>query len=185
MSTTIIGIDNGFDGGIAHIYADGRAIATVMPTLNFTAAPRKGKKHDRTVREYDEGAINELLLGFDNTNSFAFIEHAQAQSRYDPQLKRHVPQGSVTNFNTGFGFGLLRGMLAARMIPYQIVRPQAWQKVMFDGMTNTADTKTLSAIVAGRLFPDLDLRKSERCRTPHDGKTDALLIAEYGRRLRS
>ena len=31
-----------------------------------------------------------------------------------------------------------------------------------------------------RQFPNVDLRKSERARKPHDGKVDALLIAWYG-----
>ena len=40
-----------------------------------------------------------------------------------------------------------------------------------------------SIIAAGRLFPSIDLRRSERARVAHDGKAEALLIAMYGRRL--
>jgi len=181
MSTTIIGIDPGYNGGIAFL-GDATQVY-VMPTIQYTAPPRKGRKHDRIVREYDEGVIVSLLGGLGPNNAFAFIELSAAQSRFDVKLKKHVPQGAVTNFNTGFGFGLLRGMLAAMQIPYQIVAPKVWQKAMFGGLASQ-DTKAMSTIVAGRLFPGVDLRKSDRCRVLHDGKCDALLIAEWGRRTR-
>jgi len=32
------------------------------------------------------------------------------------------------------------------------------------------------------LFPDIDLRASERCRVLNDNKADALLIADWARR---
>lgn len=35
---------------------------------------------------------------------------------------------------------------------------------------------------AQELFPDVSLLASDRCKRPHDGLADALLIAEYGRR---
>jgi hypothetical protein len=44
------------------------------------------------------------------------------------------------------------------------------------------DLKAASIRVAMRLWPSVDFRRTERCRKPHDGMTDAALIAEYGRR---
>ncbi len=47
------------------------------------------------------------------------------------------------------------------------------------------DTKTKSILAASRLFPRVDLRRTARSKVAHDGLTDALLIAEFGRRLRT
>jgi hypothetical protein len=44
------------------------------------------------------------------------------------------------------------------------------------------DTKNTSYNAARRLFPNIDFRKSERCKSFDDNKVDATLIAEYARR---
>ena len=41
-------------------------------------------------------------------------------------------------------------------------------------------TKEMSLVSAQRLYPGADLRASTRCKKPHDGIVDALLIATYG-----
>jgi hypothetical protein len=45
-----------------------------------------------------------------------------------------------------------------------------------------ADTKKTAKLVAKRLWPGQDFTKSARAYQPHDGKCDAALIAEWGRR---
>ena len=57
------------------------------------------------------------------------------------------------------------------------VRPAKWKKE-FSG---TSDKNT-SIEVAKRLFPGVDLRRTERCTKDHDGKAEALLLAEISRR---
>ena len=44
------------------------------------------------------------------------------------------------------------------------------------------DTKSTSINAARRLFPNIDLRKNERCTKTDDNKVDSLLMAEYARR---
>jgi hypothetical protein len=44
------------------------------------------------------------------------------------------------------------------------------------------DTKQRSVIAAQRLFPNVSLLPTPRCKKPSDGIADALLIAEWGRR---
>ena len=80
------------------------------------------------------------------------------------------------------GFGILIGLVTALGLPFQIVPPQKWQKSLFVGLPLKQDTKEKSAIIAMRLFPGVDFRKSSRARKPADGLTDAACIAEYGRR---
>ena len=44
------------------------------------------------------------------------------------------------------------------------------------------DPKPTSINAARRLFPNIDLRKNERCKKIDDNKVDSLLMAEYARR---
>lgn len=101
---------------------------------------------------------------------FAVIEHVGAMPG----------QGVTSCFSFGESFGWLQGVLDAMLIPYELVRPQKWKKEF----SCTSDKNT-SIAVAQRLFPGVDLRRTPLCRKPHDGKAEALLIAEYARRIRS
>lgn len=47
----------------------------------------------------------------------------------------------------------------------------------------TRDTKAMSILAAHRLFPGVSLLRTDKCKKPDDGMSDALLIAEYGRRV--
>lgn len=86
-------------------------------------------------------------------------------------------QGVTSMFNFGLNFGWIQGVLQANGIPYELVTPQKWKKEF----SVTADKNTAIS-VAGRLYPEVDLRRSERCTKPHDGICEALLMAEYAKR---
>lgn len=90
-------------------------------------------------------------------------------------------QGVSSMFKFGNTYGKIQGVLAAKHIPYELVTPQAWTKVMLAG-ENKDDKKNRGKLVAQRLWPELELRENERCRTVHSGMADALLIAEFMRR---
>ena len=113
----------------------------------------------------------------------------------------HSIYGSSAKATFSFGEikGLLRGLLIATGIPYQLVQPKIWQKeiwanedmvvdykkVTVKGVEQTrkdVNTKQTSFKAARRLFPNIDLRKTERCRNFDDNKTDSLLMCEYARR---
>lgn len=101
-----------------------------------------------------------------------YIEKAQAMPK----------QGVSAMFNYGMGFGRLLGWIEARSIPYTMVPPQTWTKEIHRGCTGK-DSKAKSLQAVQRLFPTAELKPTERCRKPHMGLVDALLIAEYGRRI--
>lgn len=110
-------------------------------------------------------------LGYIDTEHykvFCILEHVGAMPG----------QGSVSMFNFGANFGFIRGLLSANQIPYELVRPQKWKKAF----SCTSDKNT-SIEVAKRLFPNIDLRRTPKCKGPHDGICEALLMAEYGRRI--
>ena len=87
-------------------------------------------------------------------------------------------QGVTSTFNFGKGFGIILGILEAFNMRYSLVRPQTWKS----NIGVTADKKT-SVRKAQLLFPDTSLLPTPRCRVPSDGLAEALLIAEYGRRV--
>lgn len=102
------------------------------------------------------------------SRTLIFIEKAQAMPK----------QGVSSTFNYGTGFGRLIGWCEALGLPFELVTPQAWMRVMHAGTTGT-DSKARSLQAAQRLFPGVSLIPG-KCRKPHMGLVEALLICEYG-----
>ena len=168
VNKAYIGIDPGKQGGIVINY-DGSVIkAHVMPVIG---------------KEYDLKSLFKILKDTSMFNCYCVLEDV------------HAIFGSAagSTFDFGYGLGLIEGILTACEIPYTKVAPKAWQKKMFEGVplitkpsstkkTMVTDTKKMATIAAQRMFPTFDLRGTEKCRTPHSGVVDALLMCEYSRR---
>ena len=86
-------------------------------------------------------------------------------------------QGVTSMFNFGKNVGYIEGVLETLGISYQLVPPQKWNKEFSLG-----SDKKQSIEVCKRLFPDISLRRTDKCRTDDDGMAEALLMAEYARR---
>ena len=86
-------------------------------------------------------------------------------------------QGVTSTFNFGENFGWIQGVLDSFGVSYELVRPQKWKKEF----SITAD-KNSSIAVCKRLFPDVSLKRTERCMKDDDGMAEALLLCEYARR---
>lgn len=131
----------------------------------------------------------ELMMLHETKDVFAIME--DVHSLYGSSAKSTFSFGEIK--------GLLKGMLIATGIPYQLVQPKVWQKEIWinqdmvftykkvvvkdvEQTRKDVNTKQTSINAAKRLFPDIDLRKSERCRNIDDNKVDSLLICEYARR---
>lgn len=100
--------------------------------------------------------------GQENGGVFALIERVHSMPK----------QGVASSFKFGANYGFLRGCLVTIGIPFEEVTPQRWQKFM--GCMTRGD-KNVSKRKAQQLFP--------RLRITH-AIADALLICEYGRRVR-
>ena len=85
--------------------------------------------------------------------------------------------GLVSTFSFGKSAGFIEGVLSAFDIPYQLVPPSVWKKEF----SLTSD-KALSIKVCKRLFPDVSLLPTERCRKDSDGIGESVLLAEFARR---
>lgn len=86
-------------------------------------------------------------------------------------------QGVVSMFSFGQSVGYIKGVLESFRIPYQEITPQKWKKEF--GLNSE---KAASAEVCRKLFPEVSLLATPRCKKPHDGMAEALLMAEYARR---
>ena len=113
----------------------------------------------------------------------------------------HAIFGSSAKATFAFGEinGILKGLLMANKIPYHLVPPKTWQKEIWDNKdlvityktinkkgkdvsVKDINTKQTSINAAKRIFPTIDLRRTEKCKNIDDNKVDSLLISEYGRR---
>ena len=86
--------------------------------------------------------------------------------------------GIVSMFNFGKNAGYIEGVLSALGIPYQLVPPAKWKKEF----SLIGKDKQASIITCRKLFPELDLKRTERCRTDSDGLAESTLLACYAMR---
>lgn len=104
----------------------------------------------------------------------------------------HSLYGMSASSNFNFG-GIKHAKIALSTMAgfdTKLVSVRNWQKAIWEpddivivkGKNRYKnDTKTTSLNAAKRLWPDADLRKSNRAKKWHDGIVDAALIAEYCR----
>lgn len=157
----LLGIDPGLSGAVVALCDYGVSFYDA-PTIEV--AKGKGKK-----REYDVAAMRAILCEHDLTKCFAVLERSQA----------FPDQGAVSNFTTGHGYGLWRGLLVGLGIAYETVHPRTWKGAMgLDG------DKAKSFLLAKQLFPGVaDQFKKPKGRVDSlDGRAEALLLCEWARR---
>ncbi len=156
MGHFIVGIDPGLSGAVARI-DDNAQWVNDTPTMSVVSA-RKLK------RRYSIPGMVELLAG---DVAFVVIESVHSMPG----------QGVASSFSFGYGLGLWVGIVAALRIPYEMVTPQRWKGVMMDGQGKEKDAARYRA---QQLFPAI---ADQLARKKDDGRAEALLMAEYGRRM--
>lgn len=164
MQPCFLGIDPGLEGALCLLSAEGAIVGLYdMPIL-------KGKRSS-----LDEGALVEMLEAM---KSISGIQCAVLE------IPHCMPGQRVTSTATQWeGVGMLKMGLASLRIPRRYVSPKDWQKVQFGGLPKGLDTKKRALEVALQRWPlDRDTFFTPRGRHL-DGRTDALLIADYARRI--
>lgn len=157
--TRIIGVDPMDHGAFAWLDDDGCLICVDMPVVKIS----------KTRFEVD---IDGLIQT---------IRESRAQKAYVEKMQPMPMGGGNANFKRGGYSYLLRGLLHAAGVSLVEVPPKDWQK-MFGIRTNKDwDTKAQSYQVASRLYPLYDFRTVRGAIL--DGRSDAALILEYGRRV--
>ncbi len=153
--TIYAGIDPGKTGAIALIYPDGEVEFTDM-----------------------DKAMDDLTKLLDSSR-FEYVTIEEQSSR--------PSQSSSATFTHAQDYGYVLGVLAALLIPHELVRPQRWMRHF--GITAAVGAteaekrrhaKKLHMAKAKALFPKAELYGPRGGAL--DGRADALLIAEFGRR---
>ena len=88
-------------------------------------------------------------------------------------------QGISSTFRFGEEYGYIKGVLEAHDIEYYTAPPVTW-KALYGLLKGS---KQDSIELAKKLFPDVNLIPEGR-RIESDGMAEALLLAEFGRRIR-
>tara|TARA_R110000803_G_scaffold210835_1_gene284171 strand:+ start:41068 stop:41580 length:513 start_codon:yes stop_codon:yes gene_type:complete len=163
----ILGIDPGSDGGLC-ILEDGVIIKT-MSTPNFKDC--NGNKIIDTYKVGDFISENEV--------DHIFIEDVHAI--YGISAKN--------TFNFGRNVGMIEGLILAFGYELNKVKPKVWQLKpwrsvpMIKDENGKKDNKIRSLLALKKLFPNISeeiLLRTPRCKKPHDGIVDSILIAYYG-----
>lgn len=124
---------------------------------------------DKTViatATFSEEAYRAIVS--ENRNSFAVVEDVHAMPK----------QGVTSMFNFGYNKGWIMGLLYANLVSVELVSPQKWKKIF---SLNGEKQKSIER--AKQLFPCVSLLATPRCKKAHDGLAEALLMAEYARRI--
>lgn len=100
-----------------------------------------------------------LLRTFDPATTRAYVERVASRPN----------QSAPSMFKFGVGYGQILGILAALDIPHVLVTPAKWKRAM--GLIG--EEKAASKRLAQQLFGKV---------AASEGKSEALLIAEWGRR---
>lgn len=169
-----VGIDLGKDGAVV-LLDEGERIVTKVKTPLVRCRTKDGEKLGRD--EYDIPKMAAMLA---DAKSMASAPIRVVLEKAQPMPKSMG--GGLANYSRGLSFGLWQGLLVGLSISYEVVRPQAWQKVMLAGISSS-DTKQASIIAAKRIWPGEDWCKTERSKMDDNGYTDAALLALYGLRI--
>ena len=181
-----IGIDPGKNGAVAALQDDGILHVDATPVVDTTS----GKK------AYNEEMMCELLLIIkgrakrEKQKVLAGIEQQQA----------YPNQGGVSNFSTGDGFGLWRGLLRGVGIQFHRLSVRDWRHAIFTP-DEIEDFDIWKRSKARKLTPLMKRENKEnrkRCMIrkasdlhpsarkyiqKHDGMAEAILIADATRRI--
>ena len=105
-------------------------------------------------------------IAFCSLPAYAMVEDVHAMPK----------QGLSSTFSFGVNKGWILGVMYAVGVKVELVSPNKWKK--WFGITSD---KSSSIAKAKMLFPNVSLRRTERCTKDHDGMAEALLLAEYAR----
>lgn len=94
-------------------------------------------------------------------------------------------QGVVSMGSFMKSVGYICGVLEANYIPYQEIKPSVWKKEFGCNLGKeytTKQKKERDVEVCRKLYPNINLRRTERCKTDWPDAADALLMATFAKR---
>ena len=148
-----LGIDPGFSGALA-------VLSEKLDVIHYQDMPviEVGNK-----RELDEPGLRDVFAKYSPhyTKLTVGIEKSQTMPN----------QGIVSSGRYMASYGFLRGLCVGMGLPYILIRPPSWKKVMLADMPKE---KGSSIQKVGQLYPGIKLTRKK-----DHGISDAILIARY------
>jgi hypothetical protein len=145
-------------------------------------------------KEYSALMIKDFFKQFEGIDIHIVLEGVNCDPNWTP----------LTNWSLSRCIALIEMAMTCFELPHTLVKPQAWQKEMFQGVPEMRkpsttvnkkngqsyvkkgklDTKPMSILASQRLFPKVNLAhgKTARATVPNDNKSDALLMYAYCKR---
>jgi len=177
LTTIYAGIDPGKTGALAFALGDAHWQVEDCPLIETSTVRRKNKKTGKVTETVKKEASPLLMAEL-------FRDAIRAAGRANPNLVVYIEkvaampgQGVTSMFSFGRNFGQWEGVITALGCSVHYVTPQRWMKTMLADMPKGKESARMRAL---QLFPHLaDRLKFKK----NNGRADALLIAEYGRRV--
>lgn len=139
---------------------------------------------DASLAEFEATAaldVGPLIIPFDQeryVNTLLAVETSGVECVCCIEEVHSMPkQGVASTFALGKAYGWLLGILDAIGVPYQPIRPQAWKKEF--GLNSNKEN---SIAVCKRLYPGVNLLRTDRSRKEDDNLAEAVLMATYAKR---
>lgn len=140
---------------------------------------------------WDDGILIEPMMDWDRLTGWlhTWKNHIDLAVIEEPGMR--PGQATQTAMKVGRGVGIIQGLLMGLIIPQQMIRPQSWSASFPHGVVEKDPAKRYRLIkearreIVQKLFPKIDFRASERCKTAHSGMVDAALIAVHVSRQRN
>lgn len=157
--TFILGVDPGLSGALAFYEpTSGDLVVVDTPVLHV-------KEGGSMKAKPDTYSIGILLDQWRPLVRFCVIERVHSMPK----------QGVASSFNFGDAFGVVRGAIAANLIPMQYVEPREWKAAL--RLRGGKENKDASRELASKLMP----KHADKWRLKgHDGRAEATLLAWYG-----
>jgi hypothetical protein len=169
-SRKFIGIDPGKTGHICVLDEGGSIEKIRFPMIG---------------NDYDIWQMVDIFKEWSTPNCHVVIEDVKALQ----------PPFQSANWSLSRSKTILEVLCVALGVSFTMVPAKRWQKEVWKGVAiqkkptsrrnkkgepvYITDTKNTSLVAIKRLFPNVDLRASERARKPDDGVVDALALAYY------
>lgn len=118
------------------------------------------------------------IIPFDPQEYIKMLKQFNGATVCIEQVHSLPREGVKSVWSFGQTYGWLLGVLDAVGLSYQTVPPNLWKK----DFSLLRTEKKQSIEVCKRLFPGIELRRTDKCRTDDDNMADAALICEYARR---
>lgn len=146
----VLGVDPGAAGAVAMIDTDLAALLVRdMPIVRVNGRA-----------QLSEAQLAGMLREFDPDH--AVVERVHSMPK----------QGVASTFSFGTNYGIVRGCLAALLVPTELVTANEWKRHF-----RISSDKAEARVVAARLFPEATALFS---RVRDDGRAEAALLALFG-----